>query len=435
MDGPFRKKGSREQKLNMLIHRKFRLWGLLLCGSILYFFANVQRVAIPGSIFDDLQRSLHLSAVYITNLGAAFMYVYALNQLLIGLLVDRFGGCRVIAWGALLFCVGSAMFPFADTLFLLYFSRAVVGLGASAVYLSLVKETARNFSKNFTLMLGLLILIGYTGGIMANAPFITGVRLIGWRLMLEITAAATILAYLAFLGLKSTLKMPKIQSVPFSFAPFLELLKRRHNRNIFLFSGVNFGLYYLIQTVIGKKFLEDFCSMEEVRAAWILSLLGILSAVSSFGSAALSRALGNRRRIFVRTAGFCCLASFLILTLCIYCNIRTQWLAALFCILTATTNISPVTISLLRETNTPNVTGISVSCLNFSNYIMVALLGSATGILMDLFPPQIRDQIHVYGRNSYLAVFAFLFLLSVIVAYNAFRLRETRGENYASTTP
>ena len=115
-----------ETKLNMLIHRKFRLWGLLLCGSILYFFANVQRVAIPGSIFDDLQRSLHLSAVYITNLGAAFMYVYALNQLLIGLLVDRFGGCRVIAWGALLFCVGSAMFPFADTLFLLYFSRAVV---------------------------------------------------------------------------------------------------------------------------------------------------------------------------------------------------------------------------------------------------------------------------------------------------------------------
>ena len=243
--------------MNTLVHRKFRLWILLLCGSILYFFANVQRVAIPGSIFDELQKSLNVSAAYVTNLGSAFMYVYALNQLVIGLLVDRFGGCRVIATGALLFCIGSAVFPFSDSLFMLYFSRAIVGFGASAVYLSLVKETARTFTRNFTVMLGLLVLIGYTGGIMANAPFIAGVQIVGWRMMLKIIAAATFLAYLIFVGIKFTLKMPAIQNVPFSFTPFLELLKRRHNRSLFLFSGINFGLYYVLQTVIGKKFLED----------------------------------------------------------------------------------------------------------------------------------------------------------------------------------
>lgn len=113
---------------------------------------------------------------------------------------------------------------------MLYFSRAIVGLGASAVYLSLVKETARTFTRNFTVMLGLLVLIGYTGGIMANAPFIAGVQIVGWRMMLKIIAAATFLAYLIFVGIKFTLKMPAIQNVPFSFTPFLELLKRRHNR-------------------------------------------------------------------------------------------------------------------------------------------------------------------------------------------------------------
>ena len=418
----------------MLLHRKFRLWFLLFFGSILYFFANVQRVAIPGSIFDDLQASLNVSAVYITNLGSAFMYVYALNQLVVGLLVDRFGGCRVIASGALLFCAGSLVFPFSDSLFMLYFSRAVVGLGASAIYLSLVKETARTFSKNFTVMLGLLVLIGYSGGIMANAPFIAGVRLIGWRLMLEIVAIATILAYLVFIGIKFTLKMPSVQNVPFSVTPFLELLKRRHNRNIFIFAGFSFGLYYVIQTVIGKKFLEDFCMMEESNAAWILSLLGILSAVSSFGSASLSRFLGDRRRIFMRASGLGCVLSFLVVCLGILFDLRTQWLALFFCILTITVNVSPVTVSLLRETNTPNVTGVSVSFLNFSSYLMVALLGTATGILMDLFPPVLQDNIQVYGRNSYLAVFGFLFLLSCIVFYNAFRLRETNGENCAATT-
>ena len=416
------------------VHRKFRLWLLLLCGSFLYFFANVQRVAVPGSIFDELQRSLQVSASGITNLGAAFMYVYALNQLVIGLLVDRFGGCRVITGGALLFCAGSVAFPLSDTLFMLYFSRAATGLGASAIYLSLVKEIARTFNRNFTVMLGLLILIGYAGGIMANAPFIAGVQVVGWRMMLEITAAATILAYLVFAGIKLTLKMPRIQSVPFSFAPFLELLKRRHNRNIFLFSGCGFGLYYLIQTVIGKKFLEDFCAMGETGAAWILSLLGVISALSSFASGALSAAFGNRRRVFVRIAGLGCLISFLALHLATVFDFRTPWLALVFCILTVTANISPVTISLLRETNTPNVTGVSVSFLNFGNYIMVALLGTAAGLLMDLFPPQICGQTQIYGRDSYLAVFTLLFLLSCLVCGCAFRLREPSGINCASTT-
>ena len=53
---------------------------------------------------------------------------------------------------------------------------------------------------------------------------------------------------------------------------------------------------------------------------------------------------------------------------------------------------------------------------------------------MDLFPPVLKDSVHIYGRNSYLVVFAFLFLLSCIVVYNSFRLRETNGENCAETT-
>ena len=46
---------------------------------MLYFLANVQRVAIPGTVFNLLQERLQVSAPWITGLGSAFMYVYALN--------------------------------------------------------------------------------------------------------------------------------------------------------------------------------------------------------------------------------------------------------------------------------------------------------------------------------------------------------------------
>ena len=40
------------------IARRYRLLLLLFCGTMLYFFANVQRVAIPGSVFSLLQEEL-----------------------------------------------------------------------------------------------------------------------------------------------------------------------------------------------------------------------------------------------------------------------------------------------------------------------------------------------------------------------------------------
>jgi MFS family permease len=254
---------------------KFRLHSfhyrviLIIVGTALYFMANVQRTAIPGPIFNVLQQDLQVSAPYITSLGAAFMYVYAINQLFSGILIEKYGGARVIAAGSLLFCLGSLMFPLSGSLFWLYFSRALTGLGASAIYLSLVKEIKRASSdKNFSIALSVMIFAGYTGGIMANAPFVAGVSVIGWRPMMLLIALASIAFFVLFLLSGYMTKLPKIhREKRISFRPFGELLRIRHNLYILGFSGLNFGMFYVIQTMIGKKFLEDFCLMSSSGAA------------------------------------------------------------------------------------------------------------------------------------------------------------------------
>ena len=261
----------------------YRVWAVLICGTVLYFFANIQRVAIPGSIFNLMQKELQVSAPYITAFGASFMYVYALCQLIIGLLVDRFGGYRTIMFGAFLFCLGSVMFPLSHSLSMLYLSRIIVGLGASSLYLSLVREIMRAFDKSFMIMLAVMILIGYTGGIAANAPFVICVNKIGWRNVLFIAAFISTAFYILFLIMKSTLKMPSLQPVKFSFHPFINILKKRHNCYLFLFTGINFGLYYVLQTVIGKKFLEDYCQIASDNAALILSVMGLFQPSPAWG--------------------------------------------------------------------------------------------------------------------------------------------------------
>lgn len=403
---------------------------LILFGTVLYFLANIQRVAIPGAIFNTLQQELQVAAPSITALGAAFMYVYAFNQLVIGVMVERYGGARVIAMGTLLFCIGAIMFPLSNTLFWLYCSRALTGLGASSIYLSLVKEVKRTFGdRNFPLALSILVLAGYTGGIMANAPFAYCAHAMGWRTLLLVIGMASILFYILFLLTGWRIKQPKIrEEVKFSFMPFIKLLKNTHNIYVFLFSGINFGLYYVLQTVIGKKFLEDFCRISGDTAGWILSLMAVISALSGLFLAVLSRMMGNRRQIFLRIAGAMSVSVFLIILLCLVLDKHSILIAVLMCMLPLFTSTAAVTVPLLHETNPSRAAGPAVCMMNFTSYIVVAAVGNAVGVLMNIFKPELLESgILLYGRHSYTAVFSVMLLLASISAYCAWRCRETFG--------
>ena len=50
---------------------------LVILASLLYFAANLQRVAVPGAVFTLLQNDLNTTAQSIASLGSYFMYVYA----------------------------------------------------------------------------------------------------------------------------------------------------------------------------------------------------------------------------------------------------------------------------------------------------------------------------------------------------------------------
>ncbi len=403
---------------------------LIVFGTALYFLANVQRVAIPGSIFNTLQHELQVAAPSVTALGAAFMYVYAFNQLVIGVLVERYGGARVIAVGTLLFCIGGIMFPLSYNLFWLYCSRALAGLGASAIYLSLVKEVKRTFSdRNFSVALSVLILAGYTGGIMANAPFAYCAHAMGWRTLMMVIGIAAILFYILFLVTGWRIKLPKVRhEAKISFMPFLHLLKNRHNIHVFLFAGINFGLYYVLQTVIGKKFLEDFCQMSPSAAGWVLSLMAVISAISGLLLAVLSRMMGNRRQIFLRVAGGMSVLVFSIIMISLIFDKHSPIIAVLMCLLSFSASTASVIVPLLHETNSPRSAGPAVCAMNFTSYLVVAGVGNAVGMLMNIYKPELLESgIMLYGRNSYMAVFSVMLLLASISAYCAWRCRETFG--------
>ena len=402
---------------------------LFASGIALYFFTNLQRTGVPGSLFNELQRDLALSASQVAMLGTFFVYIYTFNQLVAGVLTDRYGGTRTMLFGSFFFCVGSLLFPLAGSLWTAYAARALVGFGASFMYLSMVKLAQRLFPSIFPQMVGMTLLLGYMGSITANAPLMSLANAVGWRSALLLAGMITAVLLGVFILLRQSVPLPPVRDVPFSFRPFVEFAKRRHNRYMCIFSGSNFAFYFVLQVIIGKKFLEDFCTLSGANAALAMSAMAMVAASSGMLAALISRAIGNRRRIFIRASCTYAVAAMAFILVCILLEIRSPWLVVPVLIFGFTGNIGPITVALLSETNPPEKTGIAVSASNCASYLGVSVLGSCAGLLMDVAAPERIGDVLVYGRWSYAAVFAFFLLIAGVCAPVGFRIRESFGRN------
>lgn len=405
--------------------------GFWLCAVLLYFIANMQKVIMPGTIFNELQRHYDSSAASITAVGAVFMYTYAISQLVVGLLVDRYSGARVMVLGGLFLCGGGLLSSMAPTLWILYIARVLVAFGAASIYLSITKETSRLFPGNFAIMLGFVMVGGYLGGVTGNTPFIIGVGEIGWQKMVMAIGSISLFVYLGYMALKTMIPSPQVvDSAKLDFRRFLDVLSYRQNIHIIICGAFPFGLYFAIQSIFGKKFLEDYVGMTAEGAGLVLTILMVIGAVNSIIAPSVSKWMGNRRKPLMIFSGIGSAISFALIVSMLLFEYQSCWLLiGAFALLAFAGNISPVIVVLVRESNKSDIWGVMLSVYTFLAYIVTAVIGNATGWILDKFDSRIVEGTHIYGRESYLAVYLILFLVSFFAVYSGLRLKETAGKN------
>ncbi len=410
--------------------RKWSLWLLVMC-VVLYFFVNFQRSAVPGTIFNELQMDFQATAAAVAAMGAVFMYVYAFTQLVVGLLVDKYGGARTILVGCVLFCAGSVLFPMCSTLGMVYAGRVLIGMGAGVVYLALVKEIDRLFPDKFTLVLGLVILLGYSGSVFGGLPLSRMVGVIGWRWTFAAAGVLVVLSYAGYVYCYRRMVKPPIREERLSLSPLLFTLKTRTSRLVLVSAGCSFGIYYMMLTVTGKKFLEDFCQASPTVASGCLSLMVIVSAGGNFLSGMLSTWCGNRRRPFFLTALGACLLGSLLGLIGLRSGAGSWYFIGVMQLFALSAGFSPITNSLMREFNPSQYTGAAVCSLNFLAYISVAVCANLAGLFMDWFSTGniVTETSVIYPRSSYVSVFVLALVISLVSMAAGVLVPETRGKN------
>ncbi|WP_267639564.1 MFS transporter [Haloarchaeobius amylolyticus] len=173
--------------------RRWLGWFTLATAFVL---VNFHRVS-TGVLADDLTQVFDTSAAELGLLHASFFYIYAPMQLVAGMLADQTGTRRVATIGSLVMAVGVFGFAASDTYLAGFASRALIGVGASVIYIATLRFCANWFETGeFATVAGMTLSASAVGGIIATTPLALFVADFGWR-----TAFLTVGA----VGLVSTL--------------------------------------------------------------------------------------------------------------------------------------------------------------------------------------------------------------------------------------
>ncbi|MBU4200678.1 MAG: MFS transporter [Verrucomicrobia bacterium] len=412
-----------------LQRRRTALWALLLM-SLVYFFSYFQRVAIPGTIFDELQSEFGVSAGAIATLSSLFLYIYGGLQIAVGLAADRWGGARVLLAGGLLLSLGALWFPLAHSFPELYASRILVGLGASSIFISIVKEIDTLFeSRHFAPMLCIVLFIGYSGGLFATFPFERMVAWMGWRPSLLITGVLYAAIFLTAAILLKRFAGPRAEPSPKVDLYLKDILGNPHIYPVVFSGAVNFAIYFIWQAVFGKKMLTDVCGFSSAGAASVTFYMMLIGMIFVTASGFLSRLMGNRRKPVMIAGIILTLIALALMTLSLTPHPHPRWMLTGYLMLGIASSASVMFSCTMKELNPERAAGTSVGFGNSACYLAVAVIVNGAGALMDLFRDQAisSSSALVYPPSAYRAILFLCLVLAAISAISVFFIRESRG--------
>ena len=174
-------------------------WRVTLPFLAGYFVSYVYR-SINAIIGPELAREFALSAAGLGLLTAVYFLAFALFQLPLGILLDRYGPRRVNATLLLVAATGGAWFASTGSIVQLTLARALIGLGVSGCLMSSFSAFALWYpAERLATMNGIAFASGMLGAIVATVPLEVALRTLHWRevfyIVVGLTVAVSLLLY------------------------------------------------------------------------------------------------------------------------------------------------------------------------------------------------------------------------------------------------
>ncbi|MEW5913917.1 MAG: MFS transporter [Thermodesulfobacteriota bacterium] len=158
-----------------------RAWATFAIGVASFTLSMFYRVSVTV-ISPQLAHDLSLSSSQLSDLSAAFFYVFAFCQIPLGMVLDRLGARRVMIVLGVVGVGGAMLFGLAGSFATATWGRALMGLGMSCNLMGPFYLIAAWFPPwRFATLTGVLMAIGTLGQVLGATPLVLLAQELGWR--------------------------------------------------------------------------------------------------------------------------------------------------------------------------------------------------------------------------------------------------------------
>ncbi len=358
-----------------------------LCAAFIVsqFYRSSTAVIAP-----ELIRDMGLSAEALGGLTGIFYLTFAVAQVPVGVLLDRFGPRRTVA-GLLGFAGGGALvFAAAQTPWALTLGRALMGLGCAGVFMGSLVVCARWYAPDrFATVAAVILSVGGTGNLFSTTPLALAAEAVGWRGafvgMAAITAALCALVWVVVRdappGHPYHARRP--ESLGQTIRGLREVLT---NPRLPYILAISFVAYPAVATVLGLwagPYLNDVYGLDAVDRGNVLLMATGAMVIGTLCYGPLDRVFDTRKRIVVCGA----LITAAVLAALALAPALALWQAAALLVALGGFGIYAVMIIAHGRAIFPErLVGRGITVVNFANFSGVAVMQMAAGLIVGAFP-------------------------------------------------
>lgn len=172
--------------------------------AALYYFYEFTQITVFNSLSTQILTTFNLNAAELANLSACYFYANIIFLIPAGLLLDRFSIRNIILITMIISIIGTFIFSVSNDIYIAMLGRFISGIGGAFAFISCIRLiTKRMSSQKLSFAIGLLITLGFIGGIFSQLPFAYLSEITNWRIALQVLIAfGLVILVLNFILLK-----------------------------------------------------------------------------------------------------------------------------------------------------------------------------------------------------------------------------------------
>ena len=393
---------------------------LVLTICSLFLFLKYIAQLYPALISDILIQKYALSGLEIGILASSYYYSYTVMQLVSGIVLDQYD-IRFPAFFAIA-CVALGLYSFAHTesFVCMCLSRVLMGVGCSfATTLYMKASTLWTSEKVFTIIASFLATATMLGAAIGAAPIAVLFNHVGWSqglLWIAMIGAVISLCSLFWVRNPKSIGVNRHASL---FKNFKEVVLKRENIWLLIYSGVTFSPVVILGGLWGVPFLQLKFHSEANQVATLISTMFIGHAIGSPVWAVLSTVFKTKKPLML-TANF---GSFVCLMSIIYGHSTFMEAEILFFIFGFCVGCFMLSFSICREVNPAVMMGFAVAFINSGEGVVSSIMDPGIGLFLDFLKP---DGSIGFSLQSYQYVLIVLPLSYVISTLTIWKLPNER---------